>query len=137
MIKQNKKRSIIAILLLVFSFGSLSARQAFNRPKSAKVVASSTNIPTSFSNASGSLVLQGLQSGDYQHLSVINDTNSPISIITIPEVSSAPGSHLNSQKLYVVSQGAHAFDGISVFDNIYLKSEDNTILAGTVYIHAW
>lgn len=112
-------------------------RPAYNRPVSVVVDASSTNVPTAFSNASGSLVLQDLTGSGYQHISVANETNSPISILTLPEVSASPGSHVTGQRLHISSLGAHAFDDVSVFDNLYVQSEDNTIVAGKIRINVW
>lgn len=133
------KKTSIAVLALsmIFLTGWWGSRQAFNRPKSVVVNSASTNIPTAFSNASGSLVIQGLSSGNYQNIMVLNESKSPLSVLTIPEVSSAPAASVTSQRLHVVSNGIVSFDNVSVFDNLYLQSEDNVINSGKVKITVW
>lgn len=112
-------------------------RPAINRPKSVVIDASSTVVPTAFSNAAGSLVMQDLGDKYFQHIMVLNETKSPISVLTIPEVSAAPAATVTNQRLHVASSGAAAFDDISVFDNLYIQSEDNQIGADKVKIMLW
>lgn len=112
-------------------------RPAFNRPKSVVVNAASTTVPTAFSDASGSLVMQGLSGGGYQNLSVINYTNAPISVLTLPEVSSAPSATVTGQRVHVVSSGITVLDGISLFDNLYIQSEEMPVTTKKIYITAW
>ena len=110
------------------------------KPKSIHVDASSTSVPTAFSSsASGSLVLQNLTKpgGPYKHLSIQNDTKSPISWLTLAEVSATPAATVTGNRLFVVSSGAHSWDDVSVLDNLYIQSEDNGIVEGDIWINVW
>lgn len=132
-----KKLTLIGLLLCGTLLTGWQLRQAFNRPKSVVVNAATTNIPTAFSDAAGSLVMQGLSGGYYQNLMVINETNSPVSILTLPEVSTAPAATVTGERLHCVSFGATAFDNVSLFDNLYIQSEDNTVNSKKVKITVW
>ncbi len=121
------KRLIFVTFACLFLFIAWFPRSAFNRPKSVVVTPATNNIPAAFSNAAGSLVLQNLSSGQYQHVQVLNETNYPISFLTLPEVSTAPSSTVTGQRMHIVSNGASSFDDISIFDNFYLQSEEGAI----------
>lgn len=133
-----KKLNLVMLLAVAATFLLAAApRGAFNRTKSVVVNAASTTIPTAFSNASGSLVMQNLSSGNYSHILVINETNAPVSILMLPDVSSAPAASVTSQRLHVVSSGVVAYDDISIFDNLYIQSEENAIATKKVRITVW
>ena len=131
------KKMFYLLLVSCLVFAGWQVRPSFNRPKSIVVSASSTNIPTAFSDASGSLVGQGLSGGTFQHIMVINYTNAPISFLTLPEVSSAPAASVTGQRLHVVSSGGATFDDVSIFDNLYIQSEESVISSGKVRINLW
>lgn len=132
-----KKITFAALLMSAVFLAAWTTRPALNRPKSVVVNAASTTIPTAFSSASGSLVLQNLVGGYYQHLMVVNYSNAPLSILTLPDVSTAPSASVTGQRLHVVSSGVTAFDDISVFDNLYIQSEENAVTTKKVYITVW
>lgn len=132
-----KKTSIVALALVGLFITGWNFRPAFNRPKSVVVNAASTTIPTAFSDAAGSLVLQGLSSGAFQHLMVTNYSNAPLSILTLPDVSTAPSATVTGQRLHIVSSGVAAFDDVSIFENLYIQSEEMPVTTKKVYITVW
>ena len=132
-----KKLITFVLLAATAALVAWSPRGAVNRPVSVVVDASSTSVPTAFSNAAGSLVLQNLVGKQYQHLKVLNLSKSPISVLTIPEVSSAPAASVTGQRLHVASGGSETFNDISIFDNLYIQSEDNAIAEDLIKINVW
>lgn len=132
------KKLFFGLFFISLSVIGWQFRGAYNRPKSVVVNTGSNTIPTAFSNAAGSLVLQGLSSGPYQNVMVVNYTNAPLSLLTIPEVSSAPAASVTGQRLHLVSSGVTAFDNVSIFDNLYIQSEESAVSSGKkVYITVW
>lgn len=132
-----KKRIFAALGLAALLLTGWASRQAFNRPKSVVVNSATNSIPTAFSNAAGSLVMQNITGNFYQNMMVINETHSPISVLTLPEVSSAPAASVTGQRIHVMSYGAAVLDNVSIFDNLYIQSEDNVINSGKVKVTIW
>ena len=131
----KKLIGLISVSLMLLGIIAWESRPAYNNPKSVVVNAATTAVPTAFSSASGSLVLQNLVGQGYQNIKVINESKSPISFLTLPVVSAAPG--LLSQRLHIASSGIETYNNISVFDNLYIQSEDNAIAEDKIKINVW
>lgn len=123
---------IMAVLFLSGFFWS-----AINRPRSVVVDTATSTLPTAFTSAATSLKMQSLSGNYYRNIMIVNETKSPISFLTLPDVSAAPAATVTNQRMHVVSNGIAAFDNISIFDNLYLQSEDNAVNSGKIRINVW
>ncbi len=146
----------------LFLLGAWSIRPAFNQAKSISVlVDSSRNIGTYYTkvipgyltsksvpgSSIQSLVMEGLEGNGYSHLMVVNNTGSSIALVTtgennpytVPTGSVSGGSNdtvLN--ELYVGASSSAAWDDISVFDGIYVRSRGASITSlGNIDIMVW
>lgn len=105
-------------------------------PKSGKVTASTNNVPTAFSTGAGSLVLSGLQGKAYDHLMIINETSTQISVISDPSATTAPSAS-STARVFVAANGTATFDKFPIFDAVYIQSEGSAISSGTVEVQVW
>lgn len=105
---------------------------ASKSPKSVKIDSSSTNIPSGFSTAAGSLVLTGIARADV--LTIINETQSRIAVnYTTASTSSAP----TLVDAYVPAAAASSFAGLAldscqIASNIYIKSDTGSAISSGV-----
>lgn len=114
--------------------------EAKNRRMSFRVDASSTNIPTSYSAASGSLLTSSLGALGFTHLKVLNETTSRIAVCNTDVDSGVPGSNpvTNPYQMYVSDEFVEFNDGQHVYACIYLRSDTGSaITSGVVVVEVW
>lgn len=145
----KKLISLVAVLFL----SAWSATNG-NMPSSVSVVATSAKpIPTSFTtllpgfastlasagSSTQSLVLTGVSGNNYSHLMVLNNTGSSVAVSLSPYSNPrvTPGD-TGSSVLYVLPNTNSAWDDITVFDNVYIRSNKGaTITSGNVDVMVW
>jgi hypothetical protein len=106
--------------------------------KSAKVVASSTNIPTGFTTAStASLVLTGIAYAT--HLAIVNATTTALAFNYSQGSTSSAPTEVEGYIPAGASGGfsALALDDIQVSSTVYIKADGSAISSGTVYVFIW
>jgi hypothetical protein len=152
---------ITSLLCATIFLGAWSVRPAFNDVKSIQVlVNSSRNIGTYYTkvipgyltaksvpgSSVQSLVLEGLSNKGYSHIMVVNNTGSSIALANVDEVNPyiVPSGNVNagfdsaSAQLYVSANSSAAWDDISVFDAIYVRSTGASITSlGNIDIMVW
>lgn len=158
----KRTTKLITIIAGLFLLSAWSVRPPFNQMKSISVLVNSSRgigtyytkvIPgylTSKSVAGSSiqsLVMEGLEGNGYSHVMVINNTGSSIALVTtgennpysVPQNSVSGGLNNSvSNELYVPASSTAAWDDISVFDAIYVRSTGASITSlGNIDIMVW
>ena len=136
----KKAGLFFGLLLLTVVLSAWSGiRPAFNRPQSVVVEADVNNIPTTFTNAAGSQVFTDLRGKGYQHMMIYNETDGILGVLPY-QVNSASltADHETKWRVQIPTGGTATFDDFSVFQYLYLRSEDGPPLTnGTVTINVW
>lgn len=100
-------------------------------PRTATVVASSTNIPTGFSTASGSRIFTDITAA--QNLYINNGASTALQVNVTAGSSTAP----STVELTVPASVAVTFNNIKLSSSLYLQSAGAAISSGTVIIDVW
>ena len=106
-------------------------------PVSANINAATNNIPTAFSTAAGSNIMNGLSGANsYSHCMALNQTSGMISICFSP-IGVTPSSSSTARLYLEPNQGA-AWDDLPIFDGCYIQSESgSTLSTGSVQVMVW
>ena len=128
------------MVLLILVAAGWNYRPNFNKPRGVKLTLSSISlIPTYFKagNSTSGATINGLANKNYTHMQILNDTKYPLSIVTSDDRLEAP--HFEStEKLFVLSSATNTWDDISIYDSIYIMTENaQSATAGTIYIEVW
>lgn len=151
--KLMKKLLIAALSLTFLAWAPTNG----NMPSSAHILATSGKpIPTSFTtilpgfipvnanlasvgSSTQSVAINGASGNNYSHLMVLNNTGSSVALSLSPYVSPfiTPGDN-GSSVLYVLPNTNAAWDDITVFDRVYVRSfSGSTITSGSVTFMVW
>lgn len=158
----KRTTKLITLAAGLFLLSAWSVRPAFNQAKSISVlVNSSRNVGTYYTkvipgyltsksvagSSVQSLVMEGLEGNGYSHIMVVNNTGSSIALVTTGENNpysvpansvSGGGNNSVSNELYVPASSSAAWDDISVFDAIYIRSRGASITSlGNIDIMVW
>lgn len=134
------KRKIALFVLLILVAAGWNYRPNFNRPRGVKLTLSTISlIPTYFKagNSTSGATIHGLANKNYTHMQILNDTKYPLSIVTSEDDLTAPH-FLSTEKLFVLSSATNTWDDISIYDSVYIMTENaQSATEGTIYIEFW
>lgn len=132
------KRKIALLGLVVLIAAGWNYRPNFNRPRGTKITLNAVDIiPTYYKRQTSGATISGLANQNYTHIQILNDTKYPLSLVT-SEFSNVAPSFNSTEKLFVLSSGTNTWDDISIYDAVYLMSENGqSVTDGTIYIMIW
>lgn len=131
------RQSFVAVAMLLFFLPGFSSAMLLTKAqptgKTATVDSSANNIPTTFSTAAGSNVINGLKNLYYSHLACLNGSSSDVVVAYAnPGVTPTLANHICPANAFVV------FDDSKVLDGVYLQSDTgSTISSGKVKINVY
>ncbi len=110
------------------------------RAYSFRIDASTSNIPTTYSSASTSLITSALGAIGYTHIKVSNETSGRIAICNTDADSGVPDSDpvTNPFQMYTPDNIIEWKDSLHIYSNIYIRSDTGSaITSGIVIIEVW
>jgi hypothetical protein len=110
------------------------------RVYSFRIDASSSNIPTTYSSASTSLITTALGAIGHTHIKISNETDSRIAICNTDSDSGVPSSDpvTNPYQMYTPDNIIEWKDSLHIYSNIYIRSDTGSaITSGILVIEVW
>lgn len=116
-------------LLFLILFSQYAVSQSIF---SAKVTASSNNIPTAYGTGAGSQFLTGIS--DCSHISVTNNTSSDIAV----SLESPTCASTNADDVFVAASSVGWFDNVSINKVVCVRSDTGSLItSGDIKVSAW